>query len=76
MRDRGQILDLLARLPQARVAGHQEVMVFVAERRLYGRGLGWVDAHLLAAALLSGATLWTLDRPLARAADALSIAHR
>jgi predicted nucleic acid-binding protein len=76
MRDRGGILDLLGRLPQARVAGHQEVMAFVGERRLYGRGLGWIDAHLLAAALLSRATLWTRDRPLVRVADALSVTHR
>jgi predicted nucleic acid-binding protein len=75
-RNRVEILDLLSRLPQARAAEHHEVMTFVARRRMYGRGIGWLDVHLLASALLSRATLWTLDRPLARAAEALSIAHR
>jgi predicted nucleic acid-binding protein len=75
IRNRAEILGLLERLPQAQVAEHQEVMAFVASRRLYGRGIGWLDAHLLATALLSGATLWTLDRPLARIAASLGIAY-
>ena len=38
-----------------------------------GKGLGWVDVHLLASALLAGVPLWTLDRPLARAAGQLGL---
>ncbi len=76
IRNRAEILGLLERLPQAQAAEHREVLALVAGRRLYGCGIGWVDAHLLSAALLSRATLWTLDRPLARVAGSLSIAHR
>jgi predicted nucleic acid-binding protein len=42
--------------------------LLVAEHRLYGLGIGWIDAHLIAAALLSDCALWTLDERLARAA--------
>lgn len=61
LRDREEILALLQRLPVATVATDAEVMTFVEQRRLMGRGLGWVDAHLLASAVLSGHRLWTLD---------------
>jgi hypothetical protein len=44
--------------------------------RLFGRGIGWIDAHLLASAMLTGASLWTLDHPLARAAAALHLPTR
>ncbi|TMQ49847.1 MAG: type II toxin-antitoxin system VapC family toxin, partial [Candidatus Eisenbacteria bacterium] len=64
MRNRQQILELIGRLPGARVADHEEVLAFVERDRLFGRGIGWVDAHLLAAALLSHAMLFTLDRRL------------
>ncbi len=75
IRNRAEILGLLETLPHARAAEHHEVMTLVVGQRLYGRGIGWLDAHLLAAALLSRVTLWTLDRPLARIASALGIAH-
>ena len=45
------------------------------DRRLSGRGLGWIDVHLLASALLSEASLWTLDAPLRKAASELHIPH-
>ncbi len=73
VRNRSEILRLLQALPEARAAEHEEVLRFVEARRLFGRGIGWVDAHLLASALLSGAALWTLDRRLARVATALKI---
>jgi hypothetical protein len=50
------------------VAEHDEVLALVDSHGLAGSGIGWIDAHLLAAALLSSASLWTLDRRLARAA--------
>ncbi len=73
MRNRQEVLDLLKALPQARVAEHEEVLQFLEGHHLYGSGLGWVDAHLLASTVLTGCTLWTLDRPLRRAAIALKI---
>ena len=73
LRNREEILNTLRALPAARVAEHEEVLDFLEARRLYGRGLGWVDAHLLASTLLTGCTLWTLDQPLRRAAAGLHI---
>ena len=64
---------MLTALPEARLVEHQEVLGFLESRRLYGRGLGWVDANLLVSALLTGCTLWTFDKPLRRAATALNI---
>ncbi len=70
---RDEILSLLASLPRVVVADHGEVLSLVDSKRLNGRGLGWVDVHLLASAMLSGTTLWTLDRRLAEQARKLSI---
>jgi predicted nucleic acid-binding protein len=71
LRQRAVILDALKRLPQALVASHEEVLRLIEERRLSGTGLGWVDVHLLASALLTGCRLWTLDRRLRHAAEEL-----
>ncbi len=68
--------ELFARLPQARLVPHEEVLEFVRRRRLMRRGVGWVDAHLLASALLSSAALWSLDAELAAAAADLRVAFR
>ena len=73
LHNRHEVLSLLRALPQARVAEHEEVLHLLEGRHLYGRGLGWVDAHLLASALLTGCTLWTFDKPPGRAAAALDI---
>jgi predicted nucleic acid-binding protein len=68
LRNRQQILELIGRLPATRVADHDEVLAFVERQRLFGQGIGWVDAHLLASTLLSHATLFTLDRRLSSVA--------
>jgi predicted nucleic acid-binding protein len=69
---RAATLDLLHDLPSAVVADAGEVLGFIDRHRLHGRGLGYVDVHLLASvALTSGATLWTRDKRLRAAADAL-----
>lgn len=61
---RAEILEALQVLPSAVVADHHEVLRLIEERRLWGKGIGWVDAHLLASVLLTGCPLWTLDRRL------------
>jgi hypothetical protein len=71
--DRSEILSLLSSLPQAPVAAHDEVLAFVEANGLAGKGVGWVDAHLLAAARLAGLSLWTLDRPLVAVAVQLGL---
>ena len=67
LRNRVEVLDLLSRLPAAPVAEHDEVMATVDRHRLAGTGIGWVDAHLAASALLAGAGLLTMDKALQQA---------
>jgi hypothetical protein len=75
LRDPGVVLGLLADLPQAVVATDAEVLGFIRRHGLAGLGIGYVDAHLLAAARLTpDARLWTRDRRLAAAAHALGLA--
>jgi len=76
LRWREKILGLLKALPAVPEAEHAEVMGLVEDRGLAGSGLGWVDAHLLASALIGGTRLWTLDRALAAAADRLGVGRR
>ncbi len=71
--NRAEILGLLQALPAGIVATEEEALAFLEDRKLYGRGLGWIDVHLLASARLSGVRLWTLDRALAAAAKALDL---
>jgi predicted nucleic acid-binding protein len=70
---RSEILQLLRRLPSVAVAENEEVMRFVERHRLMGRGLGWVDVHLLASAALENVPLWSADRRLAAAARSLGV---
>jgi predicted nucleic acid-binding protein len=56
---------------QAPVVPHAEVVTFVRERRLHGRGVSWIDAHLMASALVGRLKLWTADRRLAALANEL-----
>ena len=74
LRRRVEILSLLSRMPQAPVASHLEVLAFIEHRALRGRGIGYVDAHLLASALLAGASLWTHDKRLRAIARSLGVA--
>jgi predicted nucleic acid-binding protein len=64
---------LFDRLPSAGIVPHEEVLGLVRRRRLARRGIGWVDAHLLASALTSSATLWTADADLAAVASDLGV---
>lgn len=73
LKNRAEILSLLAALPTSPVASHEEGLHLVADRKLAGKGLGWIDVHLLASALLSKCTLWTKDKALESVAGALKI---
>jgi predicted nucleic acid-binding protein len=70
-----EVLELLKALPQSAIAEHDEALHFLNERRLYGRGLGWIDLNLLASASLSRVRLWTIDRPLRRVAEEVGSAR-
>lgn len=76
--DRGGRKELLAnyeRMEQAPLVPHAEVVAFVRDRKLNGRGIGWIDAHLLASSLVGRLKLWTADSPLATVATELGIAY-
>ncbi len=72
---RGLLLANYEQLHQAPQVPHREVVAFVRERRLHGRGVGWIDAHLLASALVGRLKLWTVDPRLAAMAKELGISY-
>lgn len=74
LRGRTGFLALLSRLPHSRVANDHEALELIELRRLAGRGIGWVDVHLLASSLLTACDLWTRDRALRQAAVDLGMA--
>jgi predicted nucleic acid-binding protein len=65
LRQREIVLEALADLPHASVATDAEILHFIERHALFGRGIGYVDAHLLAAVqLTAGTELWTNDKRL------------
>jgi len=69
-------LSSYERMEQVPPVAHSEVVAFVRARNIHGRGIGWIDAHLLASALVAGVQLWTADGPLGTIAEQLGIAYR
>ena len=61
---------------QANAVPHHEVVAFVRARKLHGRGVGWIDIHLLASALAFGLSLWTDDPRLSAIAGELGVQYR
>lgn len=77
LKDRATVLTLLQGLPQAPVAEADEVLLFIEQRSLMGKGIGYVDAHLLAAtALMPMARLWTYHRRLNTIARSIGLNFR
>lgn len=72
--NRDETLSLLQQLRSVTVAEHDEVLSFIRTQKLFGRGIGYVDAHLLAAAAISDCQLWTRDRRLLESAVSLGLA--
>ncbi len=69
---RSEIIAELKNLPQIDVATDGEVLEFIGTQNLFGLGIGYVDAHLLAAMRITpGVTLWTRDKRLGIAAAGL-----
>jgi len=71
---RGEILRLMSDLPQGPVATDEEALHFIDNNALMGRGVGYIDVHLLATVALAGAKLWTRDKRLAAIAAELKLA--
>jgi|SRR5882724_6951962 len=73
---RSEVLRLLAELPAAQSATDEEALSFIERYGLMGRGIGYIDVHLLASVMLAGkARLWTRDKRLAAIAADLKLAH-
>lgn len=75
LKNRSQILSLLHELPMALHAEHEEVMRVIENYRLMGKGLGYIDMHLLASVMLTHVPLWTLDKRLKEVSSTLGIAY-
>ena len=71
--NRIEILYLMQSLPMLDSVEHDELLVFIEENKLMGKGLGFVDVHLMASAVLAGTPLWTQDKKLKQACARLSI---
>ena len=77
LRQREMVIDALSGLPSARVATDAEVIRFIDQHALFGRGVGYVDVHVLAGVRLTeGAVLWTKDKRLHVIAIKLGVAFR
>ena len=63
-------------MPFAIQAGDLEVLELIEQHHLYGQGIGWIDAHLLASARLTGCRLWTLDPRLGAIAHRLGVGYQ
>lgn len=66
---RDRFLGYLCELPSASTATGEEVLTLIERFKLWGGGIGWIDAHLLASAKLSGALIWSADARLVAAAE-------
>lgn len=75
LRSRVEVLNLLKALPPMPVNTDKEVLFFIERHELMGRGIGYVDVHLLASARLGGTMLWTRDKRLHAVATELGLAH-
>ncbi len=75
LRSRAEVLGLLQALAPMPVSTDKEVLFFIDQHRLMGRGIGYVDVHLLASVQLGGGRLWTRDKRLHTVAAELGLAH-
>jgi predicted nucleic acid-binding protein len=73
---RKKVLAAYELIPWAACVPHRDVAALANTRRLQGRGAGWIDIHLVAAALVDGLKLWTADGSLAAIAEELGVAYR
>jgi predicted nucleic acid-binding protein len=73
LKNRHEILSYLQSLPMAILAEDEEVLKFIENNRLMGKGLGYVDVHLIASAALTNVLLWTLDKTLDKVTEKMGI---
>lgn len=74
LRQRDVVLDTLSNMPKARIAADDEVLTYISQCNLYGLGIGYIGAHLLASVrLTANAFLWSRDKRLCAAAEQLAL---
>ncbi|MDD5258756.1 MAG: type II toxin-antitoxin system VapC family toxin [bacterium] len=76
IRNRKEILSLLSTLPTVEHIDDEETLLFIEKNNLMGKGLGLIDMYLLASALLSEVSLWTLDVKLKKEASLLGVVYK
>ena len=76
LKNRNEIIPLLQSLPMAPAIEFSEFLFFIDRNQLMGKGVGFVDVHLLASAQLAGVPLWTADKRLRSAADKLALTFK
>jgi predicted nucleic acid-binding protein len=73
LKRRDEVIGLLSELPVATLVPHDDILTLIERRGLGGRGIGWVDVHLIGSAFADGLRLWTLDRRLQAVARTLDL---
>ncbi|MGD9194132.1 MAG: PIN domain-containing protein [Desulfobacterales bacterium] len=76
LKNRNEIISLLQSLPTAPTIELDEFLFFIDRNQLMGKGVGFVDVHILASAQLAGVPLWTADKRLKSAADQLELTYK
>ena len=76
IKNRNEVISLLQALPTVKTAEHYEILRFIEAHHLMGIGLGLIDVHLLASALISKVPLWTADKHLKSASIELYINYK
>lgn len=75
MKNRREVLSLLQFLPLATLARHEEILQLIESNHLMGKGLGYMDVHLTASAVLTGVPLWSDDKKLSEANEVLGVKY-
>lgn len=75
IKNRKELMLLLRSLPSIEAASDEEVLQLIESKKLMGRGIGWVDTHLLATCLIGGMPLWTGDKNLRTISAALGVLY-
>jgi predicted nucleic acid-binding protein len=75
IKNRHEIISLLNDLPSIDTLDHSDIMEFIEYRKIMNKGIGYIDVHLLASALVSETPLWTFDKSLKKVANQLYIEY-
>lgn len=76
IKNRKEILSLMRSLPVAIQASHQEILKFIEIKKMMGKGIGYIDVHLIASAFLSNSALWSLDKKLNEISMELKVGYK